>query len=727
MDDNEDLIEDDYDSYDELFTEHFTEEKLSQFDGTEAVPAPQDRPPSSSATKGAKGQPKSVNNAKRFLLQSKPSSKIASPTPLQPQKENLPWVQRYAPLTLEELAVHKRKVQNVEQWLNDALTGKARQNLLVLKGPAGSGKTTTISLLSDKLKFNILEWKPPSTFEYATKDYVSLGTQFDGFLSRGHKFGSLDLDGSDGSQISIEGSTNNFQRRIILIEEFPTISSRTTPALAAFRLSVLRYISMNASLVQTDYDGESGIPPIVMIVSETFSNPESSFDNYTIQRLLGREICNHSSTAIIEFNSIAPTFMFKALGLILEKGARQPWGNQARTQSILGKLSKIGDIRNAVTSLEFLCLASGNQKFWGTNNHTVRTWHATRTGKTIPSVSSEAPEILTQREFSLGLFHAVGKIIYNKRNSGAGTEILQHPPPSEYLRDVGRPGDSQVPVNELLDEIGTDIQSFIGTLHENYVLSCSGPLFTECLDGCIGSLSDSDVLCVGRKDHSRPQTGLGTGFVKTGAGVELLRQEEISYQVAARGLLFALPYPVKRQMSFTDNVKRNNDSHKLFFPPTIRLVRDFEKTQGLIDLWGDALLEAAIRPAAVPLPDQGQHTPRQTTDEDGENQSFDEDSVPIVAMISRNDLILHQLAYMTMILGECAESSSLQKITGIGVRSLDYNSQKDEEYAWDPSLQGNSASHLQKRIAWLGPQAPLVSQANDEQLILSDDDIVDDP
>ncbi|KAL4783868.1 Rad17 cell cycle checkpoint protein-domain-containing protein [Aspergillus varians] len=732
MDDNEDLIEDDYDSYDELFTQHFTDEKLSQLDNTEFVSASQEQHPIPSSAKSTESQQKSINNTKRFILQSKPSLNTNLPKHIQSREERLPWAQRYTPLTLEELAVHKRKVSDVEQWLKDALAGKAQKNLLVLKGPAGSGKTTTISLLSDKLNFNILEWKPPSASEYAMKDYISLGAQFDGFLSRGHKFGSLDLDGSDSSQTSMEGNTHTPQRRIILIEEFPTMSSRTASALATFRLSVLRYISTNAPSVRTGYDSEAGIPPIVMIVSETFSSSDFSFDNLTVHRLLGREIYNHSSTSIIEFNSIAPTFMFQALVLVLKKSGRQSLAKQSLTQSIIGSISKIGDIRNAIAALEFHCRGSGDQSPW--NDHTVKARHTTRTRKKIPCVNSEVPEVLAQREASLGLFHAVGKIVYNKRNSDSGTDNVQFPFSPDYLHDFGRPGVSQVHVNELLDETGTDIQSFICTLHENYVPSCNGPSFTECLDGCIGSLSDSDVLCADRKGHSMSQAGLGTGFIKSGAGVDLLRQEEISYQVAARGLLFALPCPVKRQMSYADNTRRTNNSRKLFFPPATRLVRQFEETQGLLDSWGDTLLGSTVRPSAVPLRSQRQPAYHRSTHENvGDLQSsYYDNPASVVTMVSRSDMILHQLPYMTIILAEGAGLKSLQKITRLVARGLDYNSQRDEEYAYGSSPQGYSASHFgipkcEHRISCFEPQTPLVSQADHERLILSDDDILDDP
>ncbi|KAL4901012.1 Rad17 cell cycle checkpoint protein-domain-containing protein [Aspergillus multicolor] len=720
MDDDEDLIEDDYDSYDELFTQHFTDDNLSQLDGTKIASPPQAR--ANFPVRNVKSPQKPASSTRRFSSKPKPSSGHGSLSPSSTGKEALPWAQRYPPLSLGELAVHKGKVRDVEQWLNGAFAGKAGRGLLVLKGPAGSGKTTTISLLSRSLNFDILEWKAPPVSTYTAKDYVSLGAQFDGFLSRGHGFGSLDLDGHDESQTLIEGNIYA-PRRIILIEEFPTLSGQSAAVLAAFRLSILRYISMNASPSKNDYSGTSGVPPIVMIVSEIFSNSESSFDNLTVHRLLGRDIYNHPSTTIIEFNSIAPTFMNKALDLVLKKSVRQPTGNQAATQSIIEDLSKLGDIRNAIASLEFLCCGSGNKSYW--SDPTAKSKRISRARKNLSTGNSGVPEVMAQREASLGLFHAVGKIIYNKRSDTSDVEHPQLPPPPDYPRRLDRRGVSLVQVNELYDETGTDIQPFISTLHENYVPSCNGPSFTECLEGCIECLSDSDLLCVERKWHSRSQAGLGLGSVRWMAGsVDLLRQEELSYQVAARGLLFNLPTPVKRQL------RRANDSHKVFFSPALRLVRQLEDIQNDINAWkdtlGSTLPQTSVPPATQRQPASNKF-PRETMSNPG--CISDKNSFAIIAMKSRSDLILYQLPYMAMIVGKSTESESLRRITTIGTRGIDISSQQDD-YVSGASLQEYDAFRISKNGepgGPLGQQTPLFSQTNDGRLILSDDDIEDDP
>ncbi|KAL4802638.1 Rad17 cell cycle checkpoint protein-domain-containing protein [Aspergillus unguis] len=724
IDEDQDLIEDDYDSYDELFTQHFTDEKLSRLDTVEPSPTALDGPP-------AKSQQRPANTIRRFLARPEPASKVQAASKPTPTVEGvLPWSQRYAPRNLEELAVHKRKVRDVEQWLNEAFGGRSHRGLLVLKGPAGSGKSTTISLLSDKLGFSILEWNSPSTTVYSAKDYMSLAARFDAFLSRGHEFSCLDLDSHGSSETPIHRNGDASKQHIILIEEFPTLSGRSASVLTAFQLSILRYLSINTPAPQDKHGNQPGIPPIVMVVSETNSNSDSFSENLTVHRLLGRRIYNHPSTAIIEFNSIASTFMQKALNLVLKRSACQPFGNRAQTRSIISRISRTGDIRNAIAALEFLCLGSGTQPYW--SNHNVENTHADRIHSKNISVSDEALEEISQKGSSIGLYHAVGKIIYNKRDDISGAEHLELPPPPDHLRNYDRPKASQVNVNELLDEIGTDTQTFIDTLHENYVPSCNGSSFTEALEGCIQSFSDSDVLYFDRKGHSRSQAGLGTGSGGLGAGVDLLRQEEISYQVAARGLLFSLPSPVKRQVSSTDHAQRTDSAHKLFFSPTIRLFRQFEETRILMDSCADALLNSSLKSTLRPLSGQGQTTSSMPTHagDRGAHIHIEGLSPSAVAFLSRNELILHQLPYLSLMLGDVPGSRDLQRIVGFAeTRGPGYISQREGEFAFEPSMMESNDPQNQKRDKRVNrpePETAPVPQGADDQLILSDDDIVDD-
>jgi cell cycle checkpoint protein len=96
----------------------------------------------SDAGSGPKGSQKFLRTA---------SGARSTPPPPQPARteavDGRPWTEKYGPLSLDELAVHKKKVSDVRTWLEDVYSGQQRKRLLLLKGPAGSGKTTAMALL----------------------------------------------------------------------------------------------------------------------------------------------------------------------------------------------------------------------------------------------------------------------------------------------------------------------------------------------------------------------------------------------------------------------------------------------------------------------------------------------------------------------------------------------------------------------------------------------------
>lgn len=109
-----DLIEDDYDSYDEIFTQHLANERAVTSSATQAreIPKPKTAKPKT------KAPPKKPT--KRFLLPST-ESKVEDSTQLEDRR---PWAQRYAPDSLASIAVHTRKVSDVQSWLEGAFSGR---------------------------------------------------------------------------------------------------------------------------------------------------------------------------------------------------------------------------------------------------------------------------------------------------------------------------------------------------------------------------------------------------------------------------------------------------------------------------------------------------------------------------------------------------------------------------------------------------------------------------
>lgn len=104
-----DLIEDD--SYDEIF------ESLSNSQGTRVKSTPQTR-----STQRSKP-------SRRFILPESPKSRSRRQK-LEEEAEKTgsqPWAEKFAPADLSELAVHKKKVADVRNWLTDALSGRSRR------------------------------------------------------------------------------------------------------------------------------------------------------------------------------------------------------------------------------------------------------------------------------------------------------------------------------------------------------------------------------------------------------------------------------------------------------------------------------------------------------------------------------------------------------------------------------------------------------------------------
>ncbi|KAH1562135.1 hypothetical protein KXV58_002607 [Aspergillus fumigatus] len=354
MVDISDTIEDGYDSYDELFSDYIADRKVTPEKRMEAPLAAGERDNQAQAITHT-----FWNNHDK-------------------DAEELPWAQKYSPVSLNELAVHKKKVADVQSWLSDALCAFEKK-LLVLRGPAGSGKTTTLSLLSDKLGFDVLEWRNPSGSEFAAKGFTSTTAQFEEFLTRGNRFRGLEFHGATGSSASKFNSSDHMTPRVILIEEFPTVFDGDSPGLAAFRLSLQRYLSVSSSPrsnIRNDIE-RHGSSPVVIIVSETMLNTEGSYsDNFTAHKLLGPDILSHPCTTIVDFNAIAPTFMFKALNLVLEKHIRRYRSAKRPGPAMLKSLSEVGDIRSAISSLEFLCLRYERPEKYPFHN-------ATKTGQGI--------------------------------------------------------------------------------------------------------------------------------------------------------------------------------------------------------------------------------------------------------------------------------------------------------------------------------------------------------
>ena len=657
------------------------------------------------------------------------------------------WVEQFAPVDLSELAVHKRKVGDVRQWLDSAFNGR-RQKILVLKGAAGTGKTTTINLMAKDMGVTVKEWKNPPGTDYASEGSASAATQFEDFVARAGKVGGLafgpDADAEHeepdeyGPALAIPDEPPTNEKQLLLIEEFPNTFSKSSPVLLSFRSALMQYLASPAVIDDTP-------TPIVLVVSETLlSTNTAAADSFTVHRLLGPELSSQPYLDVIEFNSIAPTYLTKALETIVVKEARKSGRRKTPGPAVIKHLAETGDIRSAVSSLEFLCLRGDDGDTWSAKVAFTKPKKA-KAEPALTEAEKEALKLITNRESTLGIFHAVGKIVYNKRvDARPGADP---PQPPAWLPQHRRTRIPETDVDRLIDELGTDTSTFNAALHENYVLSCSGHSSEETLDsigGCLDNIADADLLSLDR-------FSLGTRAF-SGSATDTLRQDEMSFQVAARGVLFNLPFPVHRG---TPPSGRKSDAHKMFYPASLKLWRQREEMEDLLELLTSNAQNGALGDST--------RLPRTMTDGTGVaswKRQSDSDGIAITSHTSNSakmEMLLERLPYMSSILSSSSANTTntmstlhdqIQRVTRIsGSAAVDNNEDDDVDKDIDPQhaeqwttdrpdaddvASTSRARGVKRRNARQGGSGTegeglgIPVERSVERLVLQDDDIVDD-
>ncbi|RKF62066.1 Cell cycle checkpoint protein RAD17 [Erysiphe neolycopersici] len=668
------------------------------------------------------------------------------------QDDTCTWAERFAPINLQELAVHKRKVADVKKWLEDAICGNIRQRILLLKGGPGSGKTTTLKLLSKSLGCQILEWRNPIGPLASSDGYLSMSAQFDEFLARGGTYGQLHLSPSQETISQIrERNITGRQKTIILIEEFPSTLASTSITLQAFQSSLIQYLTLNTPhySLRGNKNSIHTVVPVVIIVSESLlSTSTASMDSFTAFKLLGKTILQHPGLKTIEFNPIAPSFLAKALELVVQKESRISGRKRTPGPMVLKKLGEIGDIRSAISSLEFLCLRGDSDGYWSAKV-SLSNSKSKKKEVAMTQMEIESLKLITQREVSLGIFHAVGKVIYNKRQDPPSNHSIDLSPENlpSHLCIHSRPKVPIVSVDNLIDEIGTDIQTFIAALHENYILSCNAsPSCFEYssldhVNGCIDALSDSDLLCPS-----------WCNSINSNLSHDSLYSNEMSFHVAVRGLLFSLPNPVTRKMpAGTTGFQRGKvgDAYSMFYPASLRLWRTKEELESIVDLCFSRLLKGNI-PQHVSAATLKGESPTQSvvgTVETWKSNSLNQREMAVSTLpsklansLSRKELLLERLPYMTKILKTKRSSNSLvsieelERVTSfVGTATNenfldDHHSTDKEDGSWITNELFNikkvrKVSRLQNKP---GFDSELRTQQLEQKLVLSDDDIEDD-
>ncbi|GAV04430.1 hypothetical protein RvY_14705 [Ramazzottius varieornatus] len=325
------------------------------------------------------------------------------------------WDKKHSPQNKSELAVNPRKIAEVEAWMKDA---QNNGKLLVLTGPAGSGRSATVKAIAKEAKVKLSEWKS-STYAPFDKDteertyYEPQDVQFDHFLHSSNRRSVME----DAAEATAT---------IVLLEELPESYARNP---VKFH-----------DLIRRNLNAKNTIR-LVFILTEDFAG------NSRFYTMFPASVVSQLAITVINFNPITSPSMRKALTAISRKelaGTNIPVPTEKIEELAT---SGRGDLRACLTSLQFYCAAEKSRKRKPAGQ------------KIIPM-----PVLSDMRDQSLLLFRAVGRAFYVKRNVADPINSFGLPP--SLFVEARRPL-TYVP-EDIVEHCSTSNDNFNAFLHENY-------------------------------------------------------------------------------------------------------------------------------------------------------------------------------------------------------------------------------------------------------------------
>lgn len=392
------------------------------------------------------------------------------------------WVSKHEPSSSSDLGVHKKKVEEVLAWVEKSCRDTSRTaSVLLLVGPTGVGKTTTLHVVARQLNVEVVEWINPladaavdlsrSSFyeDVACRDSYkeSQMSKFTEFLFRTNRYPSLSIFGNE-----------TFRRKIVLVEDFPNVVLKDPKKFHE---------------VLNNYH-KRGAGPLVFIINDNYSS------NCGGEKLLfPPDIQSSLHIDVIRFNPIATTSMTKVLSRIAANESRlSPTAIRVPSAEVIDQIVTVsgGDIRSAINSLQFHChnnakIDSAKIRPASLSTNSSRKRLHTSSAKSISKSAAASTNDKASIGFcdkNLTLFRALGKILYCKREERHDVEESVTLPNSlaVYRRDAL----ALVP-EEVIGKSQISPDAFTAFLHQNFL-----DFYTDLNDIAAASeyLSDSDYL-----------------------------------------------------------------------------------------------------------------------------------------------------------------------------------------------------------------------------------------
>ncbi|XP_022814003.1 cell cycle checkpoint protein RAD17 isoform X4 [Spodoptera litura] len=410
-------------------------------------------------------------------------------------KDHKHWMKTFEPVHVEDLAVHNKKVQEVEDWIK-TVSSNNNSDMLLMTGPVGCGKTITLQVLSKKYGVRITEWITPVDIdipsengEYEFKQRQSV--RFLDFLLSAANFTSL-LDGNS--------------KKLVLVEDFPNTFMRTPSEFT----EVLQQYQQRAR------------SPIVFICSESHTDNKNSASNIFTPSLKEQFKIHH-----VSFNSVAPTNLraaLKRVASIISKKHTAVYNCPTADVIECVVNSSAGDVRSAVLNLHFACLKGGTKQNMDTSivHGKESKSKTTRKKKTSKFMSLGKDE-------SVSILHGVGRVLNPKViETDNGSKKFTHTP------------------EDIVEQFISQPVSFVNFLEENYLPHFSN---IDHVDKAASALSDSDLMLAEWREKMCQEYGLYNAV----ASLMLSNKAPVSAWNPVRGPKnMKIQYPTVRELQLLE-------------------------------------------------------------------------------------------------------------------------------------------------------------------------------
>lgn len=519
------------------------------------------------------------------------------------------WVQKHAPTLESELVVHKKKTQDIRQWLEHQKASLLMRDICrvaVITGPSGCGKSTLIRVLAHAVGFEYSEWHPPTPTlwgEYRMQGngskYVSKLEAFEEFALRAklpalvlsksesgkcidsqhdlgngvsHSYGTTDSAsahnigtaerGAVRAQGAFDERSVQIERhkapahlqlpKLVVVEDIPHVSNaEQRRRLAAAIGDMARTVRSPLIIMTTEGSGRC---------HREHNVGAASCRSHSLHKDI-QAVLDDVQAEAFTLNPITPPNTCKVLDAILQR--EKACLSQYEVQAIAEQSQ--GDLANAISTLQFVCKGgkaalAPAPKGKGTKRKASRTRAAAQQGA---GAQEESISHLAWRDSTLSMFHALGKLLYNKRQGQQGG------PSEEQMRGrkrragshrAGKPASqivgggatgqavvawcSRDPLEfdpeAVILQSGLDAGSVAAYLHEN-VHNFIDESAIEDIASCMEYISDSDLVA---------------STIRYGGGAISLLEDDAPSDtladaaggaIAARGVCFSNTHPAARR------------------------------------------------------------------------------------------------------------------------------------------------------------------------------------